>query len=207
MPVEWGVAIPIFRKSCLMQKCFLIAIWFVCTSTYADIVQSNKTSAFGTGFKPLGQSFTATTDESQVGVVSFLTGSITNPSLEAPTITVQLRNGIGYSGSVLGSQTVMSIPSDTPPFTWIDFAFDSPIALTPGQTYTLEFSASNVGTPALSYAACSISLYPGGTMISSNGTLLVDRDLAFRVLSAPEPASILLFLTALVGFIATLRRR
>jgi hypothetical protein len=171
-----------------MQKCFLIAIWFASTSACADIVQSSHNENYATYFyRPLGQSFTATMSESQVRAVSVLTGEIINPQLSDPTITLQLRNGIGYAGSVVGSQTLPSIPKSTPPFTWIDFAFASALALTPGQTYTLEFSATNVDKTALSYAASHNNPYPGGTLILSEGFPEAQSDLAFRVLAVPEP--------------------
>lgn len=135
----------------------------------------------------MGQSFTATSSEAQVRAVSFLTGDIINPQLSDPTITLQLRNGIGYTGTVLGSQTVPSIPKSTPPLTWIDFVFASPLALTPGQTYTLEFSATNVGSTALSYAFANNNPYSGGTLILPDGMPVGHEDLAFRVLAVPEP--------------------
>ncbi len=178
----------------------------------ASIIQSNWNSSYAVGyslFAPIGQSFTATANETQVGAVSFLRGAILdNPNRPDPVVTAQIRNGIGVTGAVIASQTLPAIPQSTAVGTWIDFVFDSPVTLTPGQNYTLTFTTpTNSGATALSYAGNHDNPYAGGNVIYGDGTSAAHEDLAFRVLSIPEPTSILLFLTALAGFISTVRRR
>jgi hypothetical protein len=189
-----------------MQKWLLFAVWIASTPAYADIFQPIKNSSYATYFyNPIGQSFTATASESQVQTVSFLTGTIINPELSDPTIAVQLRSGINYAGPVLGSQTVFSIPDSTPPLTWIDFVFASPISLTPGQVYTLWFSAINSDLSALSYAGNHDNPYAGGSVIGPDSVAITQRDLAFRVMTVPEPSGCTLCMVA--GAILILRHR
>jgi hypothetical protein len=175
-----------------MQKYFLLAIFLACASAHADIVQSNDNGSYATWYwRPLGQSFTATASESQVRVVSVLIVAA-NSNLADPTIALQVREGIGHTGAVLGSQTSMVIPTDDLTRTWIDFEFASPLALTPGQQYTLSFSATNAEMTAGAYAHSTFNPYSGGAVIEGDGFLVPQDDLAFRVLSVPEPTSLAL---------------
>jgi hypothetical protein len=180
--------------------------WLACTLAHADIVQSSWTGSRSTDFyRPLGQSFTATNSEAQVRIISFLNGTITNSREVDPTIELIVRNGIGYTGSVVGSQTVSSIPASTPSITWINFEFASPITLIPGQAYTLEFSATNEGLAALSYAFTHNNPYSGGTLIERNGAVNTQDDLAFRVIAVPESSTAFLACAGLLCLAGRMR--
>jgi hypothetical protein len=183
-----------------MRRLLIAAIWLAVTPAFADIVQSSNNSSFRcSAFSPLGQSFTATTNETNVGSVSFMLGDLPNGDHPAASILAQVRYGIGFTGQVLGSQSLTLSPSTTPPYTWIDFNFATPITLNPGQSYTLQFSATNQGTTNGSYAAISSSRYSGGTMIFADGGT-GPGDLAFRILNVPEPSNlVILVLGALLG--------
>ena len=172
-----------------MQKCFLFAIFLACASAHADIVQTNVNGCYATWYwRPLGQSFTASASESQVRVVSVQI-QVFNQHLADPIIALQVREGVGHTGAVLGSQTSPVIPiHDVSPI-WVDFEFASPLTLTPGQQYTLSFTATNADDTAGGYSHSTYNPYSGGAVIEGDGLLVPQDDLAFRVLSVPEPTS------------------
>lgn len=182
--------------------------WFTAAPALADIV-NNDPAHYGiagiTNGSNFGQSFIATANELQVDTVSFMWGGSVNAIDNDPTITVNLRSGAGFAGSSLGSKMGSLIPDSTPAFTWIDFKFNSPITLTSGQTYTLDFSKQPVGFVSGSFVETS-NLYPDGTLIFPGGAI-PGNDLVFRVLSVPEPTTWVLFFLGGTGLLVARVRR
>jgi hypothetical protein len=180
--------------------CFIV-ISLLCTSAFGDIVQD-----IGKGSGVLyggGQTFTATANEPQVTTVSYMTGLADTSALKYPdpTITVNLRSGIGFEGPILGTKTVGPVSINTPPYTWIDFTFATPIKLVEGEQYTIEFAevtpffhSGTISFPSFDvYRDGNVYLggdvYPGGSIITPEGPNVLGVDLNFRVLSVPEPCT------------------
>lgn len=197
-----------------MRLLLSIAFYFAASAAFADIVQLvNGGSHYLYDFA-FGQSFIATAGEPNVGTVSFLWGDTLNRSQPDPTITLLLRHGAGFSGEVLASQTVTSIPDSTPYKTWIDFDFPSPVALIEGETYTLHFKKVNIGGVSGSYMSSTSNPYPDGTQFFANltyprGEIYPYTDLVFRVLSieAPEPSLLSFVIVSISTTVFGHRRR
>lgn len=171
----------------------------------ADIIQSVGVGGGSfAGASEFGQTFTATAAESVVGTISFRWLS-TNNALADPTITARLRSGAGFSGSILGTQTLTAIPDSTVDGSWVDFQFPALANLTPGQTYSLHFTRDNGGTTSGGYYHAGTDALAGGTFLAGGGSVISGTDLTFRVLAIPEPTSIALL--GGVAALATTRRR
>src|SRR5689334_13944872 len=129
-----------------MNKLLLLTVWLVASPALADIVQPQH------GFNvtlsvSFGQSFTATASEANVGAVSFLWGTVLNPAAPDAIMKAELYSGVGFNGPLLATKTIAAIPDNTPANSWIDFGFDAPIALTPGQNYSLRFANTTSDSP------------------------------------------------------------
>jgi hypothetical protein len=142
-----------------------------------------------------GQTFIATASEHNVRTVSFRWGDALNRSHPDPTITVLLRSGAGFSGEVLASQTVTSIPDNTTYETWIDFTFPNRVILSEDETYTLQFLRVNRGLVSGSFITSALDPYAAGTALVQKPfpgrEVVPNSDIAFRVLSSEvtEPNS------------------
>jgi hypothetical protein len=99
--------------SLLMRTWCFILVLLLAPSAFGDIVQD-----IGKGSGELyggGQTFTATANEPQVTTVSYMTGLADTHVFKYPdpTITVNLRSGIGFEGPILGTKTVGPIAINT----------------------------------------------------------------------------------------------
>ncbi|NJC34466.1 hypothetical protein GGR88_001980 [Sphingomonas jejuensis] len=147
-------------------------------------------------FFSLGQSFTPTATS-----ISFASFQLRASGTAA--ITVQLYEGAGFSGALLGTSDAVTI-NTTLAMTQFTFA---PITLTPGQLYTLRLSSST-GTFA---ARATENLYARGDYYNASGvpaTAFIDLIFSEGYSSAvPEPASWAMMISGfgLVG--AAVRRR
>jgi hypothetical protein len=133
-------------------------------------------------------------------------GQATDPRLPDPTVTVELRSGVGFDGPLLGAKTLGPFPDNTPVFSWIDFYFDNPIPLTAGSIYSLRVDNGDTPTSA-SWRFYDQNIYPDGVFLSSRGGPSSVRDLTFRVLSVPEPTTLLIAAMYLCGLVSYGRNR
>jgi hypothetical protein len=158
-------------------------------TTRADIVVGSGGHAHGAiSFYEdhrFGQTFTATTAEPDVGMVSFRWWAVNLESRD-PTVTVRLRQGSGYTGAVLTTQS-RTIPDNTPDESWVDFIFAAPPALQPGQIYTLEFVVPPDSSGG--YRHVYPNVYVDGTMLDEHGSSWLLNDLYFRVLAGSSSGS------------------
>jgi hypothetical protein len=186
-----------------------LVAWLQAAATVrADIVVSPNFPVYGGAsslfFRAWGENFVARASESSVQTVSFMWATGFNDASTDPTITANLRSGKGFGGTVLATKTLPPIPDRTPNFSWVDFTFDSPVALTAGSTYTLHFTVNGFDDYSGGYIVAG-QFYPSGDLLTGgSATPTLTDDMAFRVLSVPEPSS---FALLAIGSILLHRRR
>jgi hypothetical protein len=146
-------------------------------------------------FSPIGQSFTPTlTSLNFVNLLTDIQGST------APfTLEVNIRSG-SISGTILGMSqpTIVNPPSL---FTLIvtPFTFSTPVTLVPGDFYVMEVVAVSGDTLLTS---TDTNNYANGTQILG-GLAQPNNDLWFQEgISTPEPGTLLLLATGLIGLLA-----
>lgn len=155
-------------------------------------------------FREFGETFVATSSEPSVRTVSFMWGGDpSNNNSPDPDVTVNLRSGSGFSGTVLATKSIPPIPDSTSAYSWIDFTFDNPVSLTAGSTYTLHFSTSTSNSSG-DFVVLG-QRYAGGDLLTTpSGLFNTTDDLAFRVLTVPEPST---FVLLAVGGLLLYRHR
>jgi len=148
-----------------------------------------------------GQSFTPALSSIDFATFTLYVAIAPGPS----TVQINLLSGDGYGGSLLASTPSQVITNLGPQP--IEFDFSSPVALTPGNIYTLQIQL--VSGSVLNEYAASGNPYAGGQAYLSNGTVFTDNDLVFsegtNPASAPEPATLSMLGLAALGMLS-LRR-
>src|SRR5262249_52790434 len=140
-----------------------------------------------------------------VQTASFVWPHSWNTQFPEPTISLELRTGIGYTGTLLGSVTVSSIPDSTPDWSWVDFNFANPIPLVANSSYTLHWVVLNEGVEFVSGTTVRGVPYAGGDRLNSMGVVDPNIDWAFRVL-VPEPGTSILLTMGFFGLCLSLVR-
>lgn len=169
----------------------------------APIVQDQQNGAVQIlHASPIGQTFTA---EDAVVSIGFFIRDFNNvsQSLNDDDLSISLYDGSGGGGSPLASVSITGLAVGFAG--WVDAVFSS-IILAAGQTYTAMLSDD---TPAWGVDLSGENPYAGGSMITYGG-IRQNLDSRFRVLpqqSVPEPATLLLISTALLGAVVTRRRK
>jgi len=132
-----------------------------------------------------GQSFTPTFSS-----ISFATFSLHLFTVGSSTVQVNLLSGDGYSGTLLASTPTQTLTNNG--FQQIEFDFASPVALTPGNVYTLQIAV--ISGSFMDEADGDGNPYAGGQAYFSNGTAFTGHDLVFsegtNPASVPEPTTL-----------------
>jgi hypothetical protein len=148
----------------------------------------------------VGQTFTPTLSsiDSAIFTLESANGSTSS-------VVVEVREGVGFSGSLLGTSNPVTVAART--FQSFEFDFPTSIALTPGDVYTLMISVMSGAAVSAEFSAS--NPYAGGEGVDNGGRGASTVDLVFSegAVDAPEPASIALALTGLAGLGLVRRRR
>ena len=174
-----------------------------------QVIDQQSTASIGalgnTSTSPsLGQSFTA-----GLGLIDFATFSLATSVLA--NYRVDLYNGSGYGGAILGSTAAVSPHVGSAGTALpIEFDFASPIVLTPGNSYTLRvvLASGPGGSFSLNGAFSNLNPYAGGGALTGTGVIgpSAANDFVFSEgFTVPEPSSMALLLGS-VGMLAGWRR-
>ena len=155
-------------------------------------------------FSGAGQSFTPSFNSISVAEFVFAANSA--------SLMMTLYQGNGIGGTTLGTSAPVPLSGGT--FQIVRFDLLSPVNLIPGQVYTLFVSALGCTV----YNGCSNGFgqefsnnnpYLGGEAFDANRFPNPQTDLIFieGTQVVPEPGTVMIFGSSLVGFVVLLRRR
>ena len=170
----------------VVTSCMLAAfgLLFLLTQTgySGEIFQNQQDSGYQIMYaSPIGQTFTA--EDSHILSIGFWVKDW-NPIAGPIDLSIELFEGIGNTGTSLGSSPITGLAPGFNGFFYADFSF---VHLTVGDIYTAIISSTSSRASVGSYD--DPTSYPGGDMIKM-GNIVDNADLTFRVI--PEPATIAL---------------
>lgn len=172
------------------------------TTDQQNMTFNNTSGGFGgtatTGF---GQSFTPT--------LSTLNAATFSLATEGASSTVQLRlfSGAGYGGTLLATSAAVTFTNTALQTT--EFGFPTPVALTPGTTYTFQLAVPTGSTYSSVYSDA--NPYAGGLVYNASGGGFPTLDFVFaegtNSALAPEPSTWALVGLGIAGLGLMVRRR
>jgi hypothetical protein len=196
---------PMRRDSQMLIRGLLAAILLAYAAPRelrADIIQASSDTAFSAGGAAIvrGQSFAADSSVEDLLFIGFRYED-SNTILPAPTVTIDLFEGLGFGGTLVDSEMV-TVPTGLGS-RWVDLDFTG-VSLVAGNDYSFRLT-KGAGAGGVNHS--SSDLYAGGTRLDGNGDPL-SGDLTFRVLGVPEPSSLVMAaLGVLAVALIALRRR
>lgn len=187
--------------------CLVAALAIAAPLAGADPITVDQENLVGNAVsgneRGLGQSFTPTdgrVDAIEVRLKSDGTSS---------TLRLDLYAGTGYTGTLLGQSSNITITNGTAD--WVHFDLTAPATVTAGSAHTFQVVWVSGSTYGIGFASGTLNPYAGGVMMSQTGYQwagLYDAQFRTGVHGVvPEPASALLVLGPAVAFAIRRRRR
>lgn len=183
-------------KSCLASvSLLLLSGWLTMPNSFGGTILQNVGSGDAqiAVYDPIGQSFVA--DDVQLSTIAFAFSDMNLGNPNSP-ITMSLYAGTGVGGTLLDSVTQtlpFVLPGTGAPLQFIDFNFAGN-SLILGATYTAVVTTTS---PKVGVAYNVNDVYAGGQVFESYAAgdpfhNEAGYDLAFRVVTVPEPGSAVL---------------
>ena len=150
----------------------------------------------------IGQSFTPT-----LSGLDFFVFNIEWSLGPSNSYFVQIHDGLGAAGTVLGTSQTVALPVNLPP-TNIEFDFNNTVTLIPGNLYTALVVPTNGGAGDSNYLIhYGVDVYPGGVAFQVSPVSDIDMIFQEGVSITPEPSTLALAAFGFIGLAAWRLRR